>query len=126
VTTVRYKVVECDECKHSFKLKPSKIKTEKVGEEVERTYFICPKCKYKFIVMYQDNEVKKNLKEMDNIKIKVQELLENKKDVGSLIKYYKKVYYRNLEISNKYKEVYGRYVFFYSLKWGGDNICQSQ
>ncbi|ARC85649.1 hypothetical protein U732_1115 [Clostridium argentinense CDC 2741] len=107
MATLKSTIVNCDECNKDFKLKQGRIRTENIAEGIERTYFKCPYCKSKYIVMYQDKEVKENLKDMDNIKIRVQELLKEKKDVKILIEKYEKLYYRNLEISNKYKEIYG-------------------
>ncbi len=105
---VKNPILNCDECGKDFKLKQGRIRTENVAEEIERTYFKCPKCKHKFIVMYKDAEIKENLKEMDNIKIKIQELLKEKKDVSKLMQQYKKIHCKNLDISEKYKKIYGR------------------
>lgn len=67
-----------------------------------------PKCKHKFIVMYKDEEIEENLKEINNIKIKMQELLREKRDVEKLMQQHKKLQCKNLEISEKYKNLYGR------------------
>ncbi|EQB3101459.1 hypothetical protein ACYIU4_002822 [Clostridium botulinum] len=101
-------VVTCDNCEEEFKLKQNRIRIETIEEEIERTYFKCPNCKHKFIIMFKDKEVKENLKEMDKIKLKIQESLKNKKDVGNFIDKYEKLYYRNLEISDKYKSLYDK------------------
>lgn len=108
MATFKNPVVTCDECEKEFKLKQSRIKVEVVAEEIEKSYFRCPKCKHKFIIMYKDREVKENLKEMDNIKIQIQELLKNHKNVECLIEQYEKLYYRNLDISENYKSLYER------------------
>ena len=107
MATIKYKTVDCDECKHKFKLKPSIVKTEKVGEEVERTYFKCPKCKRKFIVVYKDKEFNNNLIKMDNIRKKATKLSANNEDIKESINLQNKLHERNLEISSIYKKIYG-------------------
>lgn len=107
MSTVKHPVVTCDECKHKFKLKPSKIKIEKVTEEVERTYFVCPKCKHRFIVIYKDKELNDNLIKMESIRKKAGKLNPKKKEFKELLDKYNELYERNLKISNQYRKVYG-------------------
>ncbi|BCZ46935.1 hypothetical protein psyc5s11_30020 [Clostridium gelidum] len=107
MATVKYKVVKCDECDHSFKLKPKILKTEIVGESVERSYFCCPKCTHKFIVMYQDQEFKNNLNEMEQIRSKASELRVNDLRYVRLLNEYTRLQQRNLELSKQYKKIYG-------------------
>jgi len=108
MATVKNPIVTCDKCNKEFKLKQSRLKTKIVAEGIERSYFKCPECKHKFIIMYKDKEIKENLKEMDNIKIQIQELLKSDKSTENLIEQYEKLYYRNLDISENYKSLYGR------------------
>ncbi|MBU3185661.1 hypothetical protein [Clostridium estertheticum] len=107
MATVKHQIVDCDECKHKFKLKPSILKTEKVGEEVERTYFKCPKCKHKFIVAYKDKEFNNNLIEIDNIRRKATKVSANNEELKELIILQNKLHERNLKISGMYKKIYG-------------------
>ncbi|BDR66732.1 hypothetical protein K144313037_p20060 (plasmid) [Clostridium tetani] len=108
MATFKNPVVTCDKCNKDFKLKQSRLKTEIVAEGIERTYFKCPKCKHKFIVMYKDKEIEENLKEMDSMKVQVQKLINEKKDTKKLMERYEELYYRNLDISEIYKSLYGR------------------
>ncbi|MBU3208519.1 hypothetical protein KPL28_02580 [Clostridium algidicarnis] len=101
-------IVTCDKCNKDFKLKQSRLKTEIVAEGIERTYFKCPECKHKFIVMYKDEEVKENLVEMDSLKEVMQEMTNEKKDTKELKVICEKLYVKNLETNDKYKELYGR------------------
>ncbi|BFN04375.1 hypothetical protein [Clostridium tetani] len=108
MATFKNPVVTCDKCGKDFKLKQNRLKIEIVKENIERTYFKCPKCKHKFIVMYKDQEIKENLKKMDNIKVQIQKSINEKKNTKKLIGRYEELYYSNLEISEKYKSLYGR------------------
>ncbi|MBU3171351.1 hypothetical protein [Clostridium estertheticum] len=107
MATVKHQIVDCDECNHKFKLKPSITKTEKIGEEVERTYFKCPKCKHKFIVVYKDKEFNNNLIEMDKLRERATGLSLSNEIFKKLMNSYNKLHGRNLEISNTYKKIYG-------------------
>jgi DNA replicative helicase MCM subunit Mcm2 (Cdc46/Mcm family) len=107
MATVQYKTATCDECNHKFKLKPKIMKVKKIGKSVERSYFLCPKCKHEYVVMYQDQETKDNLKRMEGIKVQASKLKINDKDYISLMSEYDTLYKRNLEISKEYKKLYG-------------------
>lgn len=37
--------VYCDDCNKEFKIK---IRTQKVKDDVEKVYFVCPKCKTEY------------------------------------------------------------------------------
>lgn len=90
----------CDKCKKQFNFKENQVRIDTVADGVLRYFFKCPHCKNKFIIMYQDNEVRKNLKKMKQI----QGGQNTEKDIDV----YEKLYYRNLEISESYKKIFGR------------------
>lgn len=101
-------VLNCDECKKDFKFKKNKVRVKNFNNGVQQHFFKCPHCKHKFIFMYQDEEIRNNLNEMDDIKEVIQEKLKLKKDVQVLIDKYEKLYCRNLDLSEEYKKIYGR------------------
>lgn len=104
--TEQYTTVSCDECTHKFELKPKIMKITEVAKDIEKTFFLCPKCKHEYVVMYQDQEFKNNLNEMNVIRKLLSESTddnENKLLTGK----YNKLYKRNSEISKKYKKIYG-------------------
>jgi DNA replicative helicase MCM subunit Mcm2 (Cdc46/Mcm family) len=83
------------------------MKVKKIGESVEKSYFSCPKCKHEYVVMYQDQEFKNNLREMEIIRKNLSELKRDDEGVKPLISKYDTLYNRNLEISKGYKKLYG-------------------
>lgn len=111
MTTVKYRVVKCDECNHEFKFKPKIVKTKKIVNRVTgniiRHYFLCPKCKHMYVVMYQDQEYKDNLKEMEIIRQKASELRIDDERYLRLLEQHDWFYNRNMNISKKYKQTYG-------------------
>lgn len=103
----QYTTVICDECRHKFKLKPKIMKIKEVAKDIEKTFFLCPKCKHQYIVMYQDQEFKNNLNEMDVIRKLLSESKSDDKENKILTDKYNKLYKRNSEISKQYKKIYG-------------------
>ncbi|WP_297991489.1 hypothetical protein [uncultured Clostridium sp.] len=63
--------VLCDDCKKEFTIKKKNIKTEKLFNKVERTYFCCPKCDKKYLISYVDKEKKENIKSLKELKGKI-------------------------------------------------------
>lgn len=100
--TVENPKIRCNECGHEFKLKPSIVKLKKVSDNLDRTYFKCPKCKHEYTVIYQDQEVKDNLLKM----AKLREAQTNAIDIDDNLKRYDNLYKRNLSISKSYKDKY--------------------
>lgn len=107
MATLQYKTVICDECKHKFKLKPKIIKIKEVAKDIEKHFFLCPKCKHQYVVMYQDQEFKNNLNQMEIIRSQASDLKFNNDEYKSLLNEYDKFHSRNLEISTQYKKIYG-------------------
>lgn len=65
-------LIKCDKCGHEFKLK--KLKTRKLENNIQRTYFICPECKKEYTSYYTDLEVRLNQQEISKIAIRIKKL----------------------------------------------------
>lgn len=48
----------CDKCNHKYNIEQKDLKIER-KEDIEETYFDCPKCNEKYIVMRTNEEVRK-------------------------------------------------------------------
>lgn len=105
--TVRNPIVTCDDCRKQFKLKINRIFKEKVIKNIERSYFVCPHCKRKYIIGYEDQEVKDNISKIHNIREQRNELTPDSEESNLLLEEHNKLHKRNIEISNKYKSIYG-------------------
>lgn len=53
--------VLCDRCNKKFKIK---VKKEKLAGGVEKTFFICPRCKTEFIVHYTDTNIRAKMERL--------------------------------------------------------------
>lgn len=100
--------VVCDKCKHEFKVKPNRIKTKYITDDVEKMFFKCLKCKEEYIVGYRDSEVRENIERIVNI---VDDINQNRskysiKEIESLQKEYGEFKDRNIELSNRYKALF--------------------
>lgn len=107
MATVQYTTVKCDKCNHNFKLKPKIMKVTKVSDDIEKHFFLCPKCKHEYVVIYKDQEFKENLNLIEIIQSQTSKLKIDSEDYKSLLNEYEKLYKRNLEISRQYKKIYG-------------------
>jgi hypothetical protein len=97
--------VICNDCKKEFAIKKKNIKTEKLFNTVERTYFCCPKCNKKYVISYVDKEIKKNNKRFKNLK---GEFLRKELTVEEYEKEHKELLERNNSLNARYKALYGR------------------
>ena len=97
--------VICDDCKKDFVVKKKFIKSEKLFDTVERTYFCCPKCRKKYVISYVDKEIKENIKRIKNLK---GELLRKELTVEEYEREYKDIIERNNSLNARYKTLYGR------------------
>ncbi len=100
--------VVCDKCKHEFKVKPNRIKTKYITDDVEKMYFKCPTCKEEYIVGYRDSEVRDNIERIVTI---VDDINQNRskysiKEIESVQKEYGELKDRNMELSNRYKALF--------------------
>lgn len=108
IMNIKYIKTYCDLCKKSFKIKPKMIKEIKLTNEVTKLSFKCPHCKHEFVVSYKDNEVEENIKIMNGIA----EEIKNKNkfepmELETLTEKFNKLKQRNLEVSNRYKAIFG-------------------
>ena len=97
--------VICDDCKKDFVVKKKFIKSEKLFDTVERTYFCCPKCRKKYVISYVDKEIKENIKRIKNLK---GEFLRKELTVEEYEREYKDIIERNNSLNARYKTLYGR------------------
>lgn len=97
--------VICDDCKKEFVVKKKIIKSEKLFDTVERTYFCCPKCRKKYVISYVDKEIKENIKRIKNLK---GELLRKELTIEEYEREYKDIIERNNSLNARYKTLYGR------------------
>ncbi|WP_195989691.1 hypothetical protein [Clostridium sp. D53t1_180928_C8] len=97
--------VICDDCKKEFVVKKKIIKSEKLFDTVERTYFCCPKCRKKYVISYVDKEIKENIKRIKNLK---GEFLRKELTVEEYEREYKDIIERNNSLNARYKTLYGR------------------
>ena len=97
--------VICDDCKKEFVVKKKIIKSEKLFDTVERTYFCCPKCRKKYVISYVDKEIKENIKRIKNLK---GEFLRKELTVEEYEREDKDIIERNNSLNARYKTLYGR------------------
>lgn len=97
--------VICNDCKKEFAIKKKNIKTEKLFNKVERTYFCCPKCGKKYVISYVDKEIKENIKMLKGLKGK---LLRKELTVEEYERNHKEIINRNNSLNGRYKALYGR------------------
>lgn len=102
--------VNCNSCRKEFKLKKSMIRKEWVTSEIERSFFICPHCKRKYTICYEDNEFRDNIEKMSKLRKRMSELnLDiNNIQAKDIIEEYKKYHERNIEISKSYRAIYDK------------------
>lgn len=107
MATGQYTTVKCDECDNNFKLKPKIMKVTKVSKDIEKHFFLCPKCRHEYVVIYKDQEFKVNLNLIEIIRLQASNFKIDSEDYKSLLNEYEKLCKRNLEISRQYKKIYG-------------------
>ena len=90
----------CDNCNKEFKLSRVKLKKKKVTNEIIKIFYRCPKCKCEYIVAYQDEEVRENIKRIKELSYDAV-----KGDNTAVIKI-DNLKKRNLELSNRYKALF--------------------
>ena len=105
--TVTNPIVTCDDCKEKFKLKLKNIHRKEITEEINCTYFKCSHCGRKYMIAYEDNEFRDNIKKMDVLNKKMSLLTLSDEEYASVLDQHKKLHERNIEISRSYKKVYG-------------------
>lgn len=71
-------LVKCDECRHEFVLK--KLKTKKLTNGVEKTFFSCPSCKKEYVSFITDKNLRNKQKEMQRLRLKIRKQSNKKLD----------------------------------------------
>ncbi|MFL0197286.1 hypothetical protein ACJDU8_17225 [Clostridium sp. WILCCON 0269] len=69
----------CDKCNKNFKIK--KLKTKWIDDNVQRTYFTCPYCKKEYTSFYKDKRIIKNLKEIEELQKRYDEIVKENKEI---------------------------------------------
>lgn len=100
--------VTCDNCHKEFKIRQKIVKTEKLDNDVERTYFKCPHCKKEYTIAYADNEFRANIQEINNIFKKLQDNGKQLTDeeIKQFVEKKDKLIKANKNISQKYRKIY--------------------
>ena len=97
--------VICDDCKKDFVVKKKLIKSEKLFNSVERTYFCCPKCRKRYVISYVDKEIKENIKRLKCLRSEYQR---KEKNLKNYEKKCKNLIERNKALNARYKALFGR------------------
>lgn len=97
--------VICDDCKKDFVVKKKLIKSEKLFNSVERTYFCCPKCRKRYVISYVDKEIKENIKRLKCLR---GEYLRKEINLKNYEKKCKNLIERNKSLNARYKALFGR------------------
>ncbi|OAA93016.1 hypothetical protein [Clostridium coskatii] len=71
--------IKCDSCGKSFKIK--KLKTKWINDNVQRVFFTCPYCKHEYTSFYKDDRIRKNLKEIEKLQKKYDEIVKEDKEI---------------------------------------------
>ena len=95
----------CDKCNKKFEHTKIKLKETKITDNITQIYYKCPKCKFKYVVGYKDNEIRENIKRIKNLK---GEFLRKQLTVEEYEKGYKDIIERNNSLNARYKALYGR------------------
>ena len=104
-----YKNIICDVegCKHQFNLSDKDIKKHWLDkdESIEETYFICPKCKHKYVISITDNEIRESIiacagieNEIRTLSDAVTSLINNKNKILNIVKK------KSLELEKQWKQ----------------------
>lgn len=97
--------VICEDCKKDFVVKKKLIKSEKLFNSVERTYFCCPKCRKRYVISYVDKEIKENIKRLKCLR---GEYLRKEINLKNYEKKCKNLIARNKALNARYKALFGR------------------
>lgn len=97
--------VICEDCKKDFVVKKKLIKSEKLFNSVERTYFCCPKCRKRYVISYVDKEIKENIKRLKCLR---GEYLRKEITLKNYEKKSRNLIERNKVLNARYKALFGR------------------
>ena len=98
-------MIECNECGAIFKNTRIKIRKEKITDKIIRYYYTCPKCKFKYVISYEDDEIRENIKRIKELDREAASVTDNN-EIVNLMKKRNNLKNRNLEKSDQYMVVF--------------------
>ena len=97
--------IQCNECGAIFKNTRIKIRKEKITNSIIRYYYTCPKCKFKYVISYEDDEIRENIKRIKELDREAANATDNN-EIVNLMKKRNNLKNRNLEKSDQYMVVF--------------------
>ena len=97
--------IQCNECEAVFKSSRIKIRKEKITNSIIRYYYTCPKCKFKYVISYEDDEIRENIKRIKELDREAANVTDNN-EIVNLMKKRNNLKNRNLEKSDQYMVVF--------------------
>ena len=97
--------IECNKCETVFKSSRIKIRNEKITNSIIRYYYTCPKCKFKYVISYEDDEIRENIKRIKELDREAANATDNN-EIVNLMKKRNNLKNRNLEKSDQYMVVF--------------------
>ena len=97
--------IMCDECEAVFKSSRIKIRKKKITKQIIQYYYTCPKCKFKYVIGYEDDEIRENIKKIKELDREAASATDNN-EIVNLMKKRNNLKNRNLEKSDQYMVVF--------------------
>ena len=95
----------CNECEAVFKSSRIKIRKKKITKQIIQYYYTCPKCKFKYVISYEDDEIRENIKRIKELDREAANATDNN-EIVNLMKKRNNLKNRNLEKSDQYMVVF--------------------
>ena len=97
--------IMCDECEAVFKSSRIKIRKKKITKQIIQYYYTCPKCKHKFVISYEDDEIRENIKRIKELDKEAINITDNN-EIVNIMKKRNNLKNRNIEKSDQYMVVF--------------------
>ena len=97
--------IQCNECGAIFKNTRIKIRKKKITKQIIQYYYTCPKCKFKYVISYEDDEIRENIKRIKELDREAANATDNN-EIVNLMKKRNNLKNRNLEKSDQYMVVF--------------------
>ena len=97
--------IECNECETVFKSSRIKIRKEKITAKIIQYYYTCPKCKFKYVISYEDDEIRENIKRIKELDKEAINITDNN-EIVNIMKKRNNLKNRNIEKSNQYMIIF--------------------
>ena len=97
--------IQCNECEAVCKSSRVKIRKEKITNSIIRYYYTCPKCKFKYVISYEDDEIRENIKRIKELDREAANATDNN-EIVNLMKKRNNLKNRNIEKSNQYMIIF--------------------